>query len=70
MTLPPYGRIVEPCDHCPASADGCAARQRFARERCCRSCSHAALDNECPPNKCTQCPLFFGWPNGRTTPGG
>ncbi len=28
------------CDHCPASAEGCEARQRFARERCCSRCSH------------------------------
>lgn len=29
------------CVGCPASREGCEARQQFARgERCCRQCSH------------------------------
>ena len=31
------------CQHCPASRDGCQARQAFARQRCCWRCSHGEL---------------------------
>jgi len=30
------------CANCPASREGCLARQQFARERCCRLCTHPA----------------------------
>lgn len=30
------------CAHCPASTDGCQARRAFARQRCCRRCTHPA----------------------------
>jgi len=29
------------CTHCPASRQGCRARQAFAHQRCCRCCSHS-----------------------------
>ena len=42
---------VDPCDKCSGSADGCQARQQFAKgERCCSRCSHSEDNNECPPN--------------------
>lgn len=37
------------CVHCPASAEGCQARQTFARERCCRRCTHPSDDDTASP---------------------
>ena len=63
---------TSPCASCRGSADGCEARQLFARgERCCRRCSHGDSDNEQPPNNANNALIghFFCTDNPRTTPG-
>jgi len=33
------------CRHCPASREGCQARQAARYGRCCRACTHGPYDD-------------------------
>ena len=71
MTRLTYTPTADPCDHCPSSQAGCAARQQFAKgERCCRRCTHDPPDNECPPSNANNASMgrFFSTDKPRTTP--
>jgi len=61
---------TDPCDSCPSSKEGCAARQLFARgERCCSRCTHSEEDNgECPPNNALP-GILFPTDESMATPG-